>query len=99
MTDLFKAALARPLTRNAMAAVVVASSFLLRFGIIHFIGAELPPFIFLYPAVMMAAVLGGLGPGLVATALGVLGTDYLVLPPVHHFAISRAAMPPTFPKP
>ena len=91
MTDLFKAALARPLTRYAMAAVVVASSFLLRFGIIHFIGAELPPFIFLYPAVMMAAVLGGLGPGLVATALGVLGTDYLVLPPVHHFAISRAS--------
>jgi signal transduction histidine kinase len=91
MTDLFKAALARPLTRYAMAAVVLASSFLLRFGIIHFIGAELPPFIFLYPAVMMAAVLGGLGPGLVATALGVLGTDYLVLPPVHHFAISRAS--------
>jgi PAS domain S-box-containing protein len=53
------------------------------------LGMELPPFIFLYPAVMIVAVLAGLRPGLLATILAVLGTDYFVLAPIHHFAISK----------
>ena len=80
-----------PPARYAMAVVVVVASFLLRFTMVRFLGAELPPFLFLYPSVMLVAVLGGLGPGLVATALAVVGTDYLVLAPVHHFAIIRAS--------
>jgi len=80
-----------PPARYAMAVVVVVASFLLRFTMVRFLGAELPPFLFLYPSVMLVAVLGGLGSGLVATALAVVGTDYLVLAPVHHFAIIRAS--------
>ena len=80
-----------PPARYAMAVVVVVASFLLRFTMVRFLGAELPPFLFLYPSVMLVAVLGGLGPGLVATALAVVGTDYLVLAPVHHFAIIRTS--------
>ena len=91
MPDSPSAVFRAPPSRYAMAVVVVVASFLLRFTMVRFLGAELPPFLFLYPSVMLVAVLGGLGPGLVATALAVVGTDYLVLAPVHHFAIIRAS--------
>ncbi|MGD0892691.1 MAG: DUF4118 domain-containing protein, partial [Terracidiphilus sp.] len=91
MADPFSTVFARPAARYSLAVVAVALSFLLRSGLNQPHGAELPPFIFLYPAVMIAAVLGGLGPGLLSTALSVLATDYFVLPPTHHFAISRAS--------
>lgn len=41
----------------------------------------------MYPAIMIVAVLGGLRPGLVATALAVLVTDYFELPPIGHLSI------------
>ena len=91
MPDSPSAVFRAPPARYAMAVVVVVASFLLRFTMVRFLGAELPPFLFLYPSVMLVAVLGGLGSGLVATALAVVGTDYLVLAPVHHFAIIRAS--------
>ena len=91
MPDSRGAAIRAPLARYAMAAMVVTVSFPLRSGLVHSIGTDLPPFIFLYPAVMMAAVLGGLGPGLVATALAVLGADYFILPPYNQFGITRAS--------
>jgi PAS domain S-box-containing protein len=72
-----------------MAVLAVAGSFLLRHFMVQSLGMELPPFIFLYPAVMIVAVLAGLRPGLLATILAVLGTDYFVLAPIHHFAISK----------
>jgi len=91
MPDSRGAAIRAPLARYAMAAMVVTVSFPLRSGLVHSIGTDLPPFIFLYPAVMMAAVLGGLGPGLVATALAVLCADYFILPPYNQFGITRAS--------
>src|SRR5919112_5407745 len=39
------------------------------------------PFLLLAGAVVVAAWFGGLGPGLLATALGALGADYFFLPP------------------
>ena len=89
MPDRTRAVLDRPLARYAMAVLAVAGSFLLRHFMVQSLGMELPPFIFLYPAVMIVAVLAGLRPGLLATILAVLGTDYFVLAPIHHFAISK----------
>jgi PAS domain S-box-containing protein len=43
------------------------------------------PFLLLAGAVMVGAWFGGLGPGLVATAVGALGADYLFLPPIGSF--------------
>ncbi len=49
--------------------------------------AGLPTYITFYPAVMVAALLAGFGPGLLATALTGLSVAYWVLPP-EGFAIS-----------
>ena len=51
----------------------------------------MPIFITFYPAVMLVAALAGLRSGLLATALCVLGTDYLILPPVGHLTIARTS--------
>jgi PAS domain S-box-containing protein len=79
------------LARFAMAAAIVYVSLLLRFSLVHFLGIELPPFITLYPAVMLAAILGGLGPGLLATALSAMGAYFLILSPAHHLPVSQAS--------
>ena len=47
--------------------------------------AQQSPFLLLSAAVMVGAWFGGLGPGLLATALGVVAADYLFLPPVGSF--------------
>jgi PAS domain-containing protein len=73
-----------------MAVVVVAASFLLRYFLVQGLGLELPLFIFFYPAVMVVAVLAGFWPGLLATALAVLVTDYTILPPFG-FAIAKTS--------
>lgn len=45
------------------------------------------PFIFLFPAVMLSAWLGGIGPGLLTLGLCALAADYLWLPPRFSLAI------------
>src|SRR3712207_1631552 len=47
--------------------------------------AEQSPFLLLAAAVVVGAWFGGLGPGLLATALGALAADYFFLPPVGTF--------------
>jgi PAS domain S-box-containing protein len=47
--------------------------------------AEQSPFLLLAGAVMVGAWFGGLGPGLLATALGAFGADYFFLPPEGSF--------------
>jgi signal transduction histidine kinase len=44
------------------------------------------PFLFVFAAVMVSAWYGGLGPGLVATALATLTTDYFFLYPIGSFS-------------
>jgi PAS domain S-box-containing protein len=46
------------------------------------VGQTLPPYITFYPVVISAAMIGGVGPGLLATALSALAVDLLFLPPV-----------------
>ncbi|MBA2714714.1 MAG: PAS domain S-box protein, partial [Rubrobacteraceae bacterium] len=47
--------------------------------------ADQSPFLLLAGAVVVGAWFGGLGPGLLATALGALGADYFFLPPEGSF--------------
>ncbi|HWX22593.1 MAG TPA: PAS domain S-box protein [Candidatus Binatia bacterium] len=79
----------RPLTSPARFAaryggafVLVALAFFLRIGLSSSFGPGLI-YITFYPAVMLAALLGRLGPGLVATALSALLADWWLIAPQH----------------
>ena len=55
---------------------------------------EQSPFLMLAVAVMVAAWFGGLGPGLLATALGALAADYFFLAPRGSFTgLSEGLLP------
>ena len=55
--------------KYALAVVTVAASYALRVGLEAWVGRGLPPYITFYPAVMITALLGGIGPGLLSTCL------------------------------
>ncbi len=69
------------LRRYGLAVGAVAAGFLLRLALTWELGAGLPTYITFFPAVMLAALLGGLGPGLAATVLTALVVDYWLLEP------------------
>jgi PAS domain S-box-containing protein len=89
--DISKAVLDRPFARYMTAIVVVAASFLLRYFLVQGLGLAMPTFITFYPGIMLVAVLAGLWPGLLATALAVLAVDYLILPPFGSLAIAKTS--------
>jgi PAS domain S-box-containing protein len=80
----------RPLARYGIAVAIIAVATALRVVLSPIWGVGLP-YITFYPAVMASAWLGGLGPGLVATALGALIADYLWISPSFSFAIGDFA--------
>jgi K+-sensing histidine kinase KdpD len=86
--DVSEGVLKKSFARYALAVVVVSASFLLRYVLVHRFGFKLPPFIISYPAIMLVALLAGLWAGLLATALAVLATAYLVMPPIGSFAVA-----------
>jgi PAS domain S-box-containing protein len=88
MPNISKVVLDKPLARYALAVVVVAASFLLRWVLVQGFGLAMPTFITFYPGVMLAAVLGGLWSGVLATVLVVVATDYFILPPFGNLAIA-----------
>ena len=51
----------------------------------------LPTYVTFYPVVFLAAVLGGISEGILATALSALLADYFLLPPFGQFAIHSAS--------
>jgi hypothetical protein len=61
MRDISKDVLDRPFARYAMAVVVVAASFLLRYFLVQGLGLTMPTFITFFPAIIIVAVLAGLG--------------------------------------
>ncbi len=63
-----------------LALVASAGALLLRLALVDAFG-ELPHYITFYPAVMLAAVLAGFGPGLLATMATALAADYWVIQP------------------
>jgi hypothetical protein len=79
-TDFFN----RLAVRYAIAVVMVGLGLLLRMPFAGDFGSRVP-YVTLSPAVMLAAVLAGFGPGLLATNLAALGAAYWILPPVGHF--------------
>jgi len=76
------------LLRYGTALAAALGSTLLAFPLARFLGAGV---LLLYvPAVMAAAWLGGLGPGLLTTVLGVLLSNYFILHPAFSFSIESA---------
>jgi PAS domain S-box-containing protein len=63
----------------ALAAVAVGLGWLLRLVLTEWVGEGLPTYITFYPAVMIAALAGGLGPGLFATLLADAGVAHWIL--------------------
>ena len=75
--------------RYATALLAVGIALLIYWGLVRTVG-PMPTFITFYPAAMLVALLCGLGPGLLASALASLVVAYAVLPPPG-FAVHSAA--------
>ena len=69
----------KPLERYAVAVALVLLAFAVRWAIFGHLDTRLPFAFFLF-AVMVAAWYGGLGPGMLAAAGGLLVGDYFFLP-------------------
>jgi PAS domain S-box-containing protein len=74
--------------RYGLAVVAVAAGFATRLGLEAWVGRGLPTFMTFYPAVMLAALLGGIGPGLLATALTALLAAIWIIPPIGQLGIA-----------
>jgi PAS domain S-box-containing protein len=83
--------LAKPYIRYSFAVAAVAVAFVLRLVLERSFGNSSPPFLIFYPAVMLVAIVAGLWPGVLATALSSLVVDYWVLSPRGRFAIASTA--------
>jgi K+-sensing histidine kinase KdpD len=91
MRDRRRALVDKSIASYGLAVVFVASAILLRLSMVRLLGADLPPFISFYPATVLAAVYGGRGSGLLATALSALSAVYLMMPSVGTLAIARTS--------
>jgi diguanylate cyclase (GGDEF)-like protein/PAS domain S-box-containing protein len=91
MFEAFKRWLESRHLRFAFSIAIVLIAFLLRRYAVISLGAELPPFITFYPAVMIVAVLAGLWPGLLATLLTSAISEYWILPPAGSFKLEHPA--------
>lgn len=70
----------------ALAIAMPVAMLCLRLAIGYEVGD--PPSLVLFSIpIILSAFLGGLGPGLICTLVALLGTDYLLLPPLRSFAI------------
>jgi PAS domain S-box-containing protein len=75
-----------PFLRYGVAVIAVALALGLKLFIDPLIVQE-TPFLLVFAAIMVSAWLGGLGPGLLATALAALITDYFFLHPLQTFSV------------
>jgi PAS domain S-box-containing protein len=75
-----------PVTRHLAAAIAVVLALLLRVALERQ-SITLPTYVTFYPVVFLAAILGDIWTGLLATALSALLADYFLLPPVGQFAV------------
>jgi PAS domain S-box-containing protein len=80
------------LARYVFALVAVPLAALLRAGLDPLLGDTVPYIIF-FPTVVLCAWYGGLGPGLLSTALAGLVAWFLILPPDFSFALPSSAVP------
>ncbi len=77
--------------RYGSALAAVGAGLLLRLALTAWVGSDLPPYITYYPVVMVAALLCGFGPGLLATLAAAMIADYWVLPPIGQFGVANTA--------
>jgi PAS domain S-box-containing protein len=75
----------------AAATALVAAAFMIRQALSLAVGPGLPTYVVFFPAVMLAALFAGAGPGLLATAVAAFIVFYGILPARGHFALVRAA--------
>ncbi len=75
----------------AFALIATGAGFLLRTAVTHFVGSGLPTYVTFYPFIMVMAVLGGLGPGLVTTVTSALIVDYWFVSPQMVLAFQNSA--------
>ena len=73
-----------------MAVVLVGAFLVLRF-VLHPVLGQSVPYLQFFPAIMLAAWIGGLGPGLLATALSTALAEYFFLEPVRSLRIDSTA--------
>ncbi|OGU16278.1 MAG: hypothetical protein A2076_13580 [Geobacteraceae bacterium GWC2_53_11] len=67
--------------RYLEALVLVAVALFLRMGIEILIGSELPTFITFFPVIMLASLVAGFGPGLLATVVSSIVVDVFIFTP------------------
>jgi len=70
-----------PIRRYSIAVLLVAASLATRLAVLGWLGEKVP-FLQFFPAIMLAAWLGGLGPGLLAVGLSATAALHLFIPPV-----------------
>jgi PAS domain S-box-containing protein len=75
--------------RYGLAVAAVSAAVLLRVGLSGTLGSGSLPYVAFLPAVMLAALWGGFGPGLLATGLSAVAVGYWFLPPSWQFAIAN----------
>ena len=80
------------LLRYGVAALAVALALLLKLLLEPVIVQE-TPFLLVFAAIMVSAWYGGVGPGLAATVVAALITDYFFLPPIGFSGLGLEAMP------
>jgi PAS domain S-box-containing protein len=73
-----------------LAVIVTLATLFLRHAMTPWLG-ERPVLILFVLPIILSAYVGGVGPGLVATALAGMGTEYFVMPPTQSFLIDRPA--------
>src|SRR6266571_8871866 len=78
----------KPIAAFGAALAMVALAVLVRWIVGEYVGARIP-FITFFPAIIMAAIIGGLWPGIVATVLSTLAAWYLFIPPYFSWTLGE----------
>lgn len=79
------------LLRHGVAVLAVTSALLLTLLVRPWL--EHNDFLLFFPALMLSARYGGIGPGLLATLLSLLAIDFFLLPPVYGLTLNWAYLP------
>src|SRR5262249_25094265 len=77
--------------RYELAIVTTGLAALLRFGLTFFWSPLDPPFVTFYPAVVVSASLGGVGPGVLSTVVSAALASYFWIAPRFSFAFDNGA--------
>ncbi len=87
-SNLFRSLRRSALVRYGLALLVVSASLLVAIWLRP--SSYSTPYLFFYPAVLVAHWFGRLGPGLVATVSSAVAVNYFQLPPYHRFSLDAA---------